>query len=166
MQDSDQRRIVGILFSNLQLTAKIGEGEFGMSTGRNLQLLHTLSVANHNDYYYEKTGNNQVTLRWSVKPCEAKTESDGKPILVKIYKARDPLGILDTKRLPHFLSRRVATVTHKTMYFSKFSIIRALNLPPHSTKIKLRTGFVLLRSHPLFQAVRGYIQTSRVGIAS
>ncbi|KAF8497714.1 hypothetical protein BU17DRAFT_72388 [Hysterangium stoloniferum] len=101
MQDSDQRRIVGILFSNLQLTVKIGEGEFGMSTGRNLQLLHTLSVANHNDYYYEKTGNNQVTLGWSVKPCEAKTESDGKPILVKIYKARDPLGILDTKRDPN-----------------------------------------------------------------
>ncbi|KAF8504099.1 hypothetical protein BU17DRAFT_71663 [Hysterangium stoloniferum] len=52
-----------------------------------MQLLHTLSVANHNDYSYEQTENHQVTLRWSVKLCEAKTESDGKPVLVKMYEA-------------------------------------------------------------------------------
>ncbi|KAF8523550.1 hypothetical protein BU17DRAFT_63830 [Hysterangium stoloniferum] len=38
-------------------------------------------------------GNHQVTLRWSVKLCEGKTESDGKPVLVKMYEAGDPLGI-------------------------------------------------------------------------
>ncbi|KAF8530334.1 hypothetical protein BU17DRAFT_60083 [Hysterangium stoloniferum] len=38
-------------------------------------------------------GNNQVTLWWSVKLCEVKTESDGKLVLVKMSEAGDPLGI-------------------------------------------------------------------------
>ncbi|KAF8530323.1 hypothetical protein BU17DRAFT_60077 [Hysterangium stoloniferum] len=117
MQDSDQRRIDGILFSNLQLTVKIGEGEFGMSTESRkkvdaallltaerramanppyhvmvLDPLSSVTSGGRNDIS-ERAGNHKVTLRWSVKLCDAKTESVGTPVLVKMYEAGDPLGI-------------------------------------------------------------------------
>ncbi|KAF8530305.1 hypothetical protein BU17DRAFT_60059 [Hysterangium stoloniferum] len=98
--------------------------------------LQLLRIANHNYYDDEKAGNDRVALRWNVKLCEAKTESDSKSVLVKMYEGGRPTWDLRHKRFPRYL----------------------ISYQDVCTKIKFRTRFFLLLSQPLFEAVKGTFQ--------